>query len=235
MNKFRGVSAHKDSGFVANIGLNGGKVYLGWFRSFDDAKAARLDAEVRLFGSTFDRRDIVIDESTAKIPLHGQRGVFKGWALVNVDDLQRVQDIAWTLDPRGYVVGRPAGSKTSVTMHRWLAPDFAVVDHRNRDRQDNRRENLRECTQAENTRNTALSVNNTSGAKGVTPTASGAWRARIWVDRTEIHIGTYPTREAARQAYDAKATELHGAFASPNVEITPVDAPCNDDACNVKL
>lgn len=224
MKKFRGVTAHKDSGFVANIGHNGGKVYLGWFRSFEEARAARLAAEVELFGSTFDRREIETAGDVAKIPLHGQRGVFKGWALVDIADLPRVQEIAWTLDPRGYVVGRPAGSKTSVTMHRWLEPDFAMVDHRNRDRQDNRRENLRECTQAENSRNTALAANNTSGAKGVTPTPSGAWRARIWVDRTEIHIGTYPTREAAQQAYDAKATELHGAFASPNVEITPMEA-----------
>lgn len=220
MTKFRGVTAHKDSGFVANIGHNGGKVYLGWFRSFDEAKAARLAAEVKLFGATFDRREIEVDGSVAKIPLHGQRGVFKGWALVDIGDLPRVQDVAWTIDPRGYVVGRPAGCKNSVTMHRWLAPEFAMVDHRNRDRLDNQRKNLRECTQAENSRNTALAVNNTSGAKGVTQTPSGSWRARIWVDRTEIFIGAFPTKEAAQLAYDEKARELHGAYASPNAEIS---------------
>lgn len=223
MNKFRGVTAHKDSGFVANIGHNGGRVYLGWFRSFDEAKTARLEAEVNLFGATFDRRTIEVDGGVAKIPLHGLRGVFKGWALVDITDVPRVQEISWTIDPRGYVVGRPAGSKSSVTMHRWLEPAFAMVDHRNRDRLDNRRANLRECTQAENSRNTVLAVNNTSGAKGVTPTPSGAWRARIWVDRKELHIGTFPTRESAQAAYDAKALELHGAFASPNAQITTVE------------
>lgn len=221
--RFRGVTTHKDGGFVANIGHKGGKVYLGWFQEFEEAKSARLDAEVRLFGATFDRREIEVDGDVAKIPLHGQRGVFKGWALVDLADLPLVENVAWTIDPRGYVVGRPSGARNNVPLHRLLMPAAETVDHCSRDRLDNRRANLRDCTQAQNTRNTVLSKNNTSGAKGVTQTPKGRWRARIWVDRKEIHIGTYDTKEAAQSAYDAKARELHGAFASPNAEITPME------------
>lgn len=222
MTWFRGVTPHAEGGFVVKIGHQGKQKYLGIFRTFDEAKQARLDAEMQLFGRHFDRREIEIIGQVANIPLHGQRGVFKGWALVDIADLDRVRGIAWTLDSRGYVVGRPPGFRNNMTMHRWLAPWFEIVDHRNRNRLDNRRENLRAATQAENSRNTDLSSNNTSGAKGVTPTPSGGWRARIWFNRKEIHIGTFETREDAQQAYDRKARELHGDFASPNVEIKTI-------------
>lgn len=225
MSRFRGVTPHKDSGFVANIGHQGKHCYLGWFREFEAAKQARLDAEIRLFGATFDRREIELAADHARIPLHGQRGKFKGWALVDLPDVDLVQDIAWTIDPRGYVVGRPPGASNSVTMHRFLLPAASVVDHRSRDRLDNRRANLRDCTQAENSRNTVLPTNNTSGSKGVTQTPTGRWRARIWLNRKEIHIGTFNTREDAERAYDKAAVEMHGEFASPNVEITPIEPP----------
>ena len=39
--KFRGVSNHKDGGFVANIGYNGKYVYLGHFREFNYAADTR--------------------------------------------------------------------------------------------------------------------------------------------------------------------------------------------------
>lgn len=224
MTKFRGVTAHKDSGFVANIGHQGGKIYLGWFREFEQAKAARLQAEVRYFGAVFDRREIEFDVEVARIPLHGQRGVFKGWALIDASDLELVRGVAWTIDPRGYVAGRPPGAKSAVTLHRVLMPGAVCVDHINRDKLDNRRQNLRACSLSENSRNSGISINNTSGFKGVTPTPKGRWRARIWMDRKEIHIGTYDTPEAAQKAYDAKALELHGRFASPNIEIKELGA-----------
>jgi hypothetical protein len=216
VSRFRGVSPHKEGGFVSSIGHLGKHCYLGWFREFEEAKQARLDAEIRLFGATFDRREVELADDHARIPLHGQRGVFKGWALIDLADLDQVRDIAWTLDPRGYVVGRPPGASSSVTMHRFLVQSATLVDHRNRDKLDNRRANLRNCTPAENSRNTGIPANNTSGSKGVTRTASGRWRARIWMDWKEVYLGTFDTREAAELAYDKAAVEMHGQFASPN-------------------
>lgn len=215
MTKFRGVAPHKDGGFTVHIGVDGGRKYIGYFAEFEAAKSARLNSEVEYFGAVFDRREIEIEDGYAKLPLHGQRGVFKGWALVDLEDLPSVQRTAWAVDPRGYVVGRVKGHGRT-TLHRYLMPDAKVVDHRNGNRLDNRRGNLRQCAQAENSRNTRLGSNNTSGAKGVTPVPGGRWRARIWVDRKEIHVGTFDTREEAAHAYDKAALELHGEFASLN-------------------
>lgn len=221
--KFRGVSEHKDGGFVAAIGYQGKRVYLGIFRSFDEAKEARLNAEVRLFGAHFDRREVRIQTGHAEVPLHGRGGAFHGWAIVDIADVGKVRDIAWTLDLRGYVVGRPPGFKNSTTLHRWLMFDGAkgkeVVDHIDGNRLNNRQCNLRACTAAENAKNTRLARNNTSGAKGVSLDVNGKWRARIWKDRKEIRIGTFDTIEEARAAYDKAAAELHGEFASPNSQL----------------
>ena len=232
--KFRGVSNHKEGGFVANIGHNGKYVYLGHFREFDTAKQARLDAEVRLFGGVFDRREIEVCADHAKVPLHGQKGVFYGYACVDIADLNLISQIAWTLDPRGYVVGRPAGRKSSVTMHRWIVfggKEGSGVDHSDGDKLNNRRGNLRKATQSQNAKNTLLAKNNTSGFKGVSKTAEGRWRARITVERKEIHLGVFDTKADAAAAYDAAALQLHGEFASPNSDTPRVLVTVEEIAC----
>lgn len=220
--KFRGVYPHKDGGFTATIGHEGKSVYLGWFRDFGNAKTARINAEIKLFGAVFDRREVLACQDHAEIPLHGRNGAFYGYAKVDLCDLGRVSDVAWTLDPRGYVAGRPAGCAQSVTMHRWILfgeGKGGTVDHRNGDRMDNRRANLRECSPAENSRNTRLAKNNTSGFKGVSRTAEGRWRARITVDRKEVRLGVFDSPQEAAAAYDEAAKQMHGEFASPNVEV----------------
>ncbi len=55
-NKFRGVSSHKDIGFVAKIKVHRKQVYLGLFTNFESAKAARIKAEIDLYGTTFECR-----------------------------------------------------------------------------------------------------------------------------------------------------------------------------------
>lgn len=42
---FRGVSPHKNGGFVANITINKKRIYLGKFKTPEEAYEARLDAE----------------------------------------------------------------------------------------------------------------------------------------------------------------------------------------------
>jgi len=223
--KFRGVFRHEDGNWVATIG----RKYLGYHYTFEAAKQARVAAEIEIHGRELCRREIEIAADHAKIPLHGRGHKFHGWAEVDLADLDVVRVTAWTRDPRGYVVGRPPGSREPVTLHKWLLFGFdgshLLVDHEDRNRLNNRRGNLRVCTPAENARNTKLAKNNSSGFKGVSRSACGNWRARITVDWVERLIGIFPTAEQAAAAYDQAAIELHGNFASTNAQLKKKPAP----------
>jgi len=102
-------------------------------------------------------------------------------------------------------------------MHRLImdAPDGTDVDHRNMDRVDNRRSNLRLATRAENLRNQGLSRNNTSGFKGVSR-LDGKWRAEIRVKWKLIYLGLFDDKVEAARAYDTAAKEHFGEFARLN-------------------
>lgn len=106
-----------------------------------------------------------------------------------------------------------------VYLHRLIAraePGDAV-DHINRNPLDNRRSNLRICSQRENSCNQSGARSNPSGLKGVSRTADGAkWRARIMVNRKEIHLGSHLTKEGAARAYDDAAIKHFGEFAYLN-------------------
>lgn len=109
---------------------------------------------------------------------------------------------------------RPDGGKTSVLMHKLLT-EYSRTDHRNGDGLDNRRANLRPCTNGENMQNARRHKDNRSGFKGVSRNG-GRWRARIQVGEREVALGRYDTAEDAARAYDAAAVEHFGEFARVN-------------------
>ena len=119
------------------------------------------------------------------------------------------QDIAnlypgkWYVNSHGYVKRRINGKL--VSLHRVVmdAPKGQEVDHINGNKLDNRRDNLRFCTRQENLRNFPKLKRNSSGFKGVSfCSRSGKWRARIAVNKKEILIGRFDTKELAADAYN---------------------------------
>ena len=81
-------------------------------------------------------------------------------------------------------------------------PSF-IVDHINKDRQDNRAENLRLCKNEafDNRQNMGKYSNNTSGEKGVSwYKPSKKWVAYIRVNKVLISLGYHSTLEAAAKA-----------------------------------
>jgi len=89
----------------------------------------------------------------------------------------------------------------------------ALVDHINREKNDNRWINLRQATVAENGRNAGLRSNNTSGYRGVSWDPSGKkWRARIFVNYKCIFLGSFSSEAEAYEAYKSAALRMHGEF-----------------------
>ena len=84
------------------------------------------------------------------------------------------------------------------------------LDHINRNRSDNRLCNLRLANQSENTQNTAIRKNNTSGYKGVTFCKNtNKWISQIMINYKHIYIGKYETPEIAYEQYINMAKKLH--------------------------
>ena len=91
------------------------------------------------------------------------------------------------------------------------------IDHINRDRSDNRWENLREASRAQNNQNTRSAEGATSRYLGVWRDRSrNKWAAAISVDGRKIALGRFYSEELAARAYDAAAIKHYGAFANPN-------------------
>lgn len=87
-------------------------------------------------------------------------------------------------------------------------------DHLNGIKTDNRLENLRVATNAQNSMNRGLNKNNTSGEKGVYwHKRAQKWMAYIMYQGRRIHLGLFMTKEAAALAYSQTAKQLFGEFA----------------------
>jgi hypothetical protein len=99
-------------------------------------------------------------------------------------------------DSKGYRQIKIGGSLHRAHRLAWLIVTgewpTADIDHINGDPSDNRISNLRVVTHAENQRNKAIGLNNTSGVMGVDwIKARGKWRARVKVAGRNIHIGYF--------------------------------------------
>lgn len=139
-------------------------------------------------------------------------------ALVDDEDYEYLMQWRWHLTAGAYAA-RDIENKKVIYMHRFLmnAQKGQEIDHINQNKLDNRKSNLRACTRAENMRNTKKRSQNTSGYKGVTwHDLRKKWAARLKYNYQDIHIGLYNTPIEAARAYDAKAKELFGEFASLN-------------------
>jgi hypothetical protein len=86
-----------------------------------------------------------------------------------------------------------------------------TVDHINKNKSDNKWENLRLASYSENNQYSKKPSNNTSGFKGVSK-RNGSYRATIRKDGKQEHIGVYNSPELAYEAYRARAKELFDIF-----------------------
>lgn len=132
--------------------------------------------------------------------------------IFDTEDYEKVKNITWNI-VNGYAYSTKNGM-----FHRYILdnPDGAI-DHINRNRSDERKCNLRICTQAENALNKSAQCNNKCGYKGVSyEKNTHKYSAEIRRDGIKYRIGRFNTPEEAACAYDRKAIELHGEFAYTN-------------------
>ena len=166
-----------------------------------------------LFTSKY-KNDMVVYSTHAEVILCDKYGCEKARALIDLGDIEKVGKYRWYATEKGYVK-----SQNNLRLHRLVmnATEDYLVDHINRNPLDNRKSNLRMCTQAENSRNVGVSQANTTGFKGVYfEKLNNKYRARIKYNGKRISLGCYENAVDAAIAYDKKAIELFGDFAYTN-------------------
>ena len=91
--------------------------------------------------------------------------------LFDLDDLPIIESRSWYVDKDGYLTSSYyyLGMLRIIRFHRIVAhpQPGQRVDHKNKNRADNRKQNLRCCSALENNWNKSLYATNTSGVTGV--------------------------------------------------------------------
>lgn len=145
------------------------------------------------------------------------------YALVDDDIFPKLNKFKWHFT-NGYAttdryLGKIKGKYKSaiIKMHRLVlnAPFDLLVDHINGNKLDNRRENIRVCTKAQNEVNKPKRKGNyKSQYKGV---AYSENRRKHWMTRVAgIFVGYFNDEIEAAKAYDKKVFELYGKYAKLN-------------------
>jgi hypothetical protein len=142
-------------------------------------------------------------------------------AYVDDCDYDQISQYKWTAQKVGnyyYATGWVNGKHRK--MHRVLlelTDPLLIVDHKDRNGLNNQRSNLRVCTKRENNANRRSQINSSSKYVGVSwIKRDEVWRAYISTGGKNKYLGDFKTEDAAAQAYNEAAKEIHGQFASLN-------------------
>ncbi len=140
-------------------------------------------------------------------------------AIVDSDDMPRLLEYKWRahkneFDYTWYAISTDT---TAVLMHRYIlrlsVADECLVDHINGNGLDNRKTNLRLCTNSQNQMNRRKQRGGTSRFKGVSWDSS---RQRWTVRLVNKNLGRFDNEEEAARVYDLAAIEAFGAFEKTN-------------------
>jgi hypothetical protein len=145
------------------------------------------------------------------------------YAIVDDEDYDRVMKYKWYAQRRHAgkfcATGRIPGRSSRMLLHRFLLlpPPGMQVDHIDGNPLNNRRSNLRICTNAQNSMNSLKAKKKTSTFKGVFwNRESRKWKSAISPNGRQIHLGFFSDPILAAKAYDKAARLYFSEFAKPN-------------------
>jgi len=149
-----------------------------------------------------------------RIPVLSKDTVY--YYIIDKYDLERVSQYTWS-----YCNGYIKNGKYRMLLHRFLMnvlnkPEV-MIDHINGNRLDNRKSNLRICTNQENCMNRSKRKNCSSIYKGVIYNKTqNKFIVNITKNGNIMSLGRYKTAEEAGRVYDKYAKIHFGEFAKLN-------------------
>lgn len=145
--------------------------------------------------------------------------------LLDEDFVDIASKYQWSIGTHGYATS--GAGKEQVLLHRLVikANSTEQVDHINRNKLDNRIENLRLCNASQNMMNKEKPLASQNKYKGICLTRTGKWKAQINKNGKAIYLGLFESAELAARAYDTAAKTIHGEFANLNMTAEDIDLP----------
>jgi hypothetical protein len=156
------------------------------------------------------RIPIPVDKVRERLHYDPETGIFR-WKTGNT---WRGDDVAGAVNDRGYVQIALDGilyyGHRVAWAHYYGEQPPPLLDHWDRNRQNNSIKNLRAATPSQSNAN--RKGRNNGLPKGVYRTKSGKFTARVGVRNSRPHLGMFDTPEEARQVYQNRMKELFGEY-----------------------
>lgn len=188
----------------------------------------RSNSEVMKEAITFnnDFKNNIGSESTY-IKIFGENNSYYGITEIDYNDLEDINKYHYNYNRSG--TGKPPYASTKINgntvgLHRIIMKDENednnIIDHKDRNVYNNKRNNLRISSKQTNASNSGLYSNNTLGLKGIRYSNSNGknkkYMPRIRYNDKTFVLGTYEDKNIAAYIYDEAAKLLFGEFASTN-------------------
>jgi hypothetical protein len=163
-----------------------------------------------------------------EIKIGGHRKTSKNilYSKIDDEDYKKISEFKWSILTSGTGNKKYACRQYKkdrkirrIFLHRYImnTEDNKIqIDHIDGNTMNNQKSNLRSCSHKENCYNKKVPSNNTSGYKGVW-LYKNTWVASIQKDGIKYKCGRFEDKEKAKEAYNKKADELFGMFASLNI------------------
>lgn len=160
---------------------------------------------------------IKIVDDHAEIFLIGKDNEICAKALIDIEDIDKVKNIKWhRSDFQRNTYYCMSNDSTYKRLHRLvleITDPNVFIDHINHNGLDNRKENLRICTNQENIQNCLTPKNNKSGCKGVYWSKDrNKWTVQVTINNKTKYIGRYDSYEDAIEARKEAAKIYYGEF-----------------------
>lgn len=177
--------------------------------------------QVRKYGHVLtrtyrDRNIIITYDNYAELILENIKCEEVGRAMIDIFDIEKCKPYSWHLCKNGYVTAFV--NNKQVYLHRFIMNinnSKIQIDHINRNRSDNRKENLRFCTNAENGKNKRVLDSNTSGHVGIRyDKRRNYWYASIEVNGKNHYLGSSKNIEEVVKLREKAELQYYGEFAS---------------------
>lgn len=133
----------------------------------------------------------------------------------DLEDYEKIKNYCWS-EHQGYLEAYETTSKKIVRFHQIVVncPKGFVRDHINRNKLDNRKNNIRIITHQDNVKNQSIRSDNNSGVIGVCwNKAQQTWKAGLQVNKKWKLHKNYKTKEEAIKARLKAEKEYFGEFA----------------------